>query len=247
MNIRKFILAGLVATGCLATNEVFSQTYPQTENGSTVYYKILSAYPEYEARNLCLYDNTTAHSTYDYVLRELDPESRRQEWTLITANAGNETYHLRSRSSYHYMSASGKWANNHYVQIYATRKNDSDALTITNLGDDQVTISFTDEYGKRYLGASDVDADPQKLPSKFKDTPWAWKIYNAEDLANGILKTFVLEPIITVNNRIIHVDGVSDWELCDVTGRQLSYDQPLISGGVYIVRTSTMTKKVLIK
>lgn len=247
MNIWKSILASLVLTWGLGTNEAFSQTYPQTENGSVIYYKILSAYPDYEARNLCLYDNTTGHASYDYVLRELDPESRQQEWSLITAKAENDTYHLRSRSSYHYMSVSGKWENNHYLQIFSTRKNDSDALKITSLGDDQVSISFQDGNDKRYLGAVDVDADPVKFSSKLKNSPWAWKIYKAEDLANGILESFVPEPIIIVSDRTIHVVGASNWETFDVAGRLIPSDQTLMPGGVYVVRIGNVTKKVVVK
>ena len=121
MNIRNFVLAGLTATGCFTANEVCSQTYPQTENGNVVYYKILSAYPEYEARNLCLHDNTSAHTSHDFLLLELDAEQRRQEWSFVTAKEGGENYHLRNHSSFHYMSVSGTWEGNYYVHNFSTK------------------------------------------------------------------------------------------------------------------------------
>ncbi|MBR3546611.1 MAG: hypothetical protein IKN86_03520 [Bacteroidaceae bacterium] len=247
MNIRNFVLAGLTATGCFTANEVCSQTYPQTENGNVVYYKILSAYPEYEARNLCLHDNTSAHTSHDFLLLELDAEQRRQEWSFVTAKEGGENYHLRNHSSFHYMSVSGTWEGNYYVHNFSTKKNDSDALKITSIGNDQVTISFKEENGTRYLGASDMDAEPMKLPSNLKNSPWAWKIYKAEDLANGILNPFLPEPIITVSDHTIHVEGASDWELFDVAGRQLPPDQTLVAGGVYVIHIGNTTKKIMVK
>ena len=63
--IMLLLLASASQTGALA------QDYPQTdETGQTVYYKIMSACPEYAAANLCVQDNTQNKTDYPYVLLE---------------------------------------------------------------------------------------------------------------------------------------------------------------------------------
>lgn len=240
---RTWLTAAIMAASVLAPASALAQKYPQTADGSTVYYKLLSACPQYAGQELCLEDRSRTDNTYPYHLATLDPTARLQEWVLVSADKEQETYHLRNRSSYRYVSTDCTWVGDFKVLGFATRAIASNALAITDLGDDQVAISYDDSYGKRYLSATDVSQAQADMPASLKDTQWAWKIYRADDLANGIHEACAPAVRVWVEGQRIHVSGADTWEVSDVAGMRIPTTQPVQPGHVYIVRArGTITK-----
>lgn len=240
---RTWLTASIVAALTLAPASTVAQKYPQTVDGSTVYYKLLSACPLYAGQELCLEDKSRTDNTYPYRLTALDPTARLQEWVLVSVSKEQETYHLRNRGSYRYISTESTWVGNFKVLGFATRPIESNALTITDLGDDQVAISYEDTYGKRYLSATDVSQAQADMPTSLKDTQWAWKIYRADDLASGIHEACTPAVRVWVEGQRIQVSGADTWEVTDVAGIRIPATQPVQRGHVYLVRArGTITK-----
>ncbi len=244
---KTWLAAALMAAAALTTPSAHAQKFPQTEGGETVYYKLLSACPDYASDPLCLQDETRTQKTYPYTLGALDKDSRHQEWVLVTADAGKESYYLRNKGSYRYLSTEANWVGNFKVPTFAAKQVTSNAFTITDLGNDQVAISYEDSYGKRYLSATDVDREQPDLGSDLRDTQWAWKIYRASDLASGIHEACAPEVQIWVENQRIRVSGTDDWELSDTSGMLLPHDHPVRPGHIYMVKAQGVTRKFLFK
>ncbi|MGN0233853.1 MAG: hypothetical protein ACI4B5_05470 [Bacteroidaceae bacterium] len=224
-----------------------AQKYPQTEDGATVYYKLLSACPDYTTNTLCLQDDSRTNTTYAYSISELNNDTKIQDWILICANKEQETYHLRNRGTYRYISTEANWVGNFNVPTFATKVVTSNALAISDLGDDQVAISYEDSNGKRYLSATNTDKEQPPMTSQLKNTQWAWKIYRTDDLANGIYEACSPELQIWVENRRIRVSGTDDWILTDLSGMQLPKDQPVQFGHIYIIKAKGTIRKFLVK
>lgn len=224
--IMLLLLASASQTGALA------QDYPQTdETGQTVYYKIMSACPEYAAANLCIQDNTQNKTDYPYVLLEHDAEQRRQEWTLLEANAAENTYHLRNRMSFRYVSTEGSWVDDTYVHTYATRKVESDALTLRPIGNNQVTISYKENGDERLLAARKVGSLLPARGASLVDSPWAWRIVPTSDLTG-------IEELTTEN-------AEKGTAVYDLSGRKLSdsmQEGKRLPHGVYIVNGKKIIK-----
>lgn len=236
-----------IATAAASTGTALAQEYPQTEDGATIYYKLLSACPEYAGKSLCLQDDSRTGKTYAYTMAAEEKDTRSQEWVLVTADKAKETYHLRNRASYRYLSTESSWAGNFKVPGFATRQIASDALTFTSLGDGQVAISYQDEYGTRYLSATDVDREQPDITSDLRDTQWAWKIYRASDLASGIQEACAPGVQIWVEGRHIRVSGAADWELTDAAGMLLPHDHPVLPGHIYLVKAKGTTHKTIVR
>ncbi len=171
------LLAALTATDSSA------QDYPQTdEDGRTIYYKVMSACPEYAATRLCVQDKSQSRTGYTYVLMKHDAQEQRQEWMLIAVSAADHTYNLRNRVSYRYVSTAGSWVDDIYVPTYAVRKVDSDALTLTPISDDQVTISYRENGDERLLAARKVGMPLPPKGDSLVDSPWAWRIVRTSEV-----------------------------------------------------------------
>ena len=183
-HLTKWLAILAMTTAAAGSSTAMAQKFPQTENGTTVYYKLVSACTDYAENPLCLQDESRTNKTYAFTMKALDKDSKNQEWVLICADKEQETYHLRNRSTYRYVSTESSWVGNFCIQSFATRQTASNALTITDLGDDQVAISYEDEYGKRYLSATNIDKAQPDMPSDMKDSQWAWKVFRASDLAS---------------------------------------------------------------
>ena len=212
----KTMLLLLVA---LTTTRALAQDYPQVdEAGQTIYYKIISACPEYEAQRLCIQDDSQSRTDYPYVLLEHDAEQRRQEWTLLAASTADRTYHLRNRMSYRYVSTAGTWVNDVYVHSYAILKAESDALTLTPISDGQVTISYNVNGEERLLAARKVGAPLPAQGSSLVDSPWAWRIVPTTDLT-GI-------QTVQISESTVH-------RIYDLQGRRM--ESATLPRGVYIV------------
>ena len=61
-NLKNALLVMLLAF----TSTAHAQLYPQTENGSTVYYKLVSACSNYSSDVLCLQDVSRTNDTYAF-------------------------------------------------------------------------------------------------------------------------------------------------------------------------------------
>ncbi len=212
----KTMLLLLVA---LTTTRALAQDYPQVdEAGQTIYYKIISACPEYEAQRLCIQDDSQSKTDYPYVLLEHDAEQPRQEWTLLAESAADRTYHLRNRMSYRYVSPAGSWVSDIYVHSYAVLKAESDALTLTPISDGQVTISYNVNGDERLLAARKVGAPLPAQGSSLADSPWAWRIVPTTDLT-GI-------QTVQSSESTVH-------RIYDLQGRRMG--SATLPRGVYIV------------
>ena len=221
--IRKWTMLWMLA--CMAPHPIAAQDYPQTdENGQTVYYKIMSAYPEYAARTLCLQDDSQNKTGFPYVLQEHDADQRGQEWTLVAASVVDKTFHLRNRRSYRYISTEGSWMDGLFTHTYATKKISTDALTIRSIGTDQVTISFQADDDERRFAAADVSQSLPETGNSLEDTPWAWRIVPVSSLTG-------IESPLSVSPK-------GEDEVYDLSGRKLSDDArrgSIMPHGVYIV------------
>lgn len=215
-NAMLLLLASTFAIGASA------QDFPQTdEDGQTIYYKIISAYPEYATRGLCLQDNTQSKTGYPYVLLEEDATQTRQEWVLLTASVADCTYHLRCHASYRYVSTSGTWMDGFYVHTYSTRKVGTDALTVRPIGTgNQVTISFEDSDGERRLAATDMSRELPTVSGSLADTPWAWYIVPVSELTGINVPSAFYQEAVTP-------------KVFDILGRRVEGD--LLHPGIYIV------------
>lgn len=242
-NLKSTLLALFFAFASTA----HAQLYPQTENGSTVYYKLVSACSNYSSDVLCLQDVSRTNDTYAFTLSPLDNDASNQEWVLICANQEQETYHLRNRATYRYISTDANWAGNFKVPTYATKLVTSNALAITDLGDGQVAISYEDTEGKRYLSATDINQEQPSMAADLKNTQWAWKVMRSSDLANGIYETCTPNLQIWVENRHIRVNGTDHWTLTDISGMPLPNEHPVQSGHIYIIKAKGQIHKFLVK
>ncbi len=246
-HLTKWLAILAMTTAAAGSSTALAQKFPQTENGTTVYYKLVSACTDYAENPLCLQDESRTNKTYAFTMKALDKDSKNQEWVLICADKEQETYHLRNRSTYRYVSTESSWVGNFCIQSFATRQTASNALTITDLGDDQVAISYEDEYGKRYLSATNIDKAQPDMPSDMKDSQWAWKVFRASDLASGIHEACTPEVQVWVENQRIQVSGTDTWELYDVSGMLLPHDSPVHSNHIYLVKAKGSMHKVIIK
>lgn len=221
--IRKWTMLWMLA--CMAPQHIVAQDYPQTdENGQTVYYKIMSAYPEYADRQLCLQDDSQNKTGFPYVLQEHDADQRGQEWTLMAASVVDKTFHLRNRRSYRYISTEGSWMDGFFTHTYSTKKISTDALTIRSIGTDQVTISFQADDGERRFAAADVSQGLPETGNSLANTPWAWRIVPVSTLTG-------IEEVATET-----AEGAT--AVYDLSGRKLSdgaRGSGIMPHGVYIV------------
>lgn len=135
-HLTKWLAILAMTTAAAGSSTALAQKFPQTENGTTVYYKLVSACTDYAENPLCLQDESRTNKTYAFTMKALDKDSKNQEWVLICADKEQETYHLRNRSTYRYVSTESSWVGNFCIQSFATRQTASNALTITDLGDD---------------------------------------------------------------------------------------------------------------
>lgn len=209
-----------------------AQDYPQKDaEGQTIYYKIVSAAPDYYGQKLCLQDvsNQVASGKFQYTLTQAEETNKRQDWVLVTADAAKGTYYLRNRMTYRYISLSGEWIGNFMGLTFST-KNTGNAITVTPLQDKQVTLSYQTTNGLRYLGATDITRPASQMPSSMQDTPWAWYIIDADALMTGIDTP----------------EAEQASQVCDLQGRILP-PEAIKRPGIYVIKYPAHTRKVYIR
>ncbi len=218
----------------VAATALRAQNFPQKgEDGKVIYYKILTASDDFARRCLCLQDvSNLAGEEFQYTLHEYDETERRQEWSLIAADAASETYYLRNRMTYRYLSVDTGWMNGLLVPVYSrsTGGNELSIASIPNGDSRQVTISCDGVTGRNYFTATDVSKGVPVKPQSLVGSAWAWYIVPAAELSTG------MDSI---------AEGTMEQTECyDLSGRMVT-EAGNARHGVYLTRKNGVFRKVL--
>lgn len=227
-----------------------AQNYPSTDSlGNKVYYKIVSAYPEYS--KMCIVDNTRkAGSTgYKFTVEEMQDGVYVQEWQIVAAaNDDSGTYFLRNRSTLRYISPVGAWKDNFYAQEASGTKINLKSFTFEDLKDNQISIKFADGDDVRYLFAADSAGTVPSLNEYSKENSvWAWKVCTTTGVPVSVSKIIKDNNVkIQVVDRVIKVEGADVYTVMNDEGMLLNKDQQLMPG-IYFVNAKGISYKVLVK
>lgn len=216
------------------TSSVCAQRFPQKdEDGKVIYYKIITANKDFCEKCLCLQDESNmAGDGFQYVLQEHDGTNKRQEWNLIAVDPTSETYYLRNRMTYRYLSVDTQWINGVLVPVYS-KITDGNSLNISQIqeGDNQqVTISFSSIAGQNYFTVTDISKGMPMKPQTLVGSAWAWYIVPAEEVSMDIDN---LEEATR-----------KQMEYYDLSGRRIPIGGYLMHG-VYLVKKNGEFHKVL--
>ncbi len=227
-----------------------AQNYPSTDSlGNTVYYKIVSAYPEYS--KMCISDNTRKAGTtgYKFIIDEMQDGVYVQEWQIIAAaNDDSGTYFLRNRSTRRYISPAGAWKDNFYAQEATGTKINLKSFTFEDLNDNQISIKFEDGEDVRYLFAADsAGVVPSFNEYGNENSVWAWKVCTTTGVPVSVGKIIKENNVkIQVIDRVIKVEGTNVYTIINDEGMILAKDQQLMPG-IYFVNAKGISYKVLVK
>lgn len=213
------------------------------------YYRIMSAKPSFAGK--CIQDHSNTSGADDYLIEDWEKDNKRQEWDLIPADDNDKTlYYIRNRNSRRYIGQVTTLVDDKYYYTASTPAlSSSPKWTVTDIGDDMVTFSTTDEYGVvRFLNAADLKKSPERIysPKAAKKTGFAWKIIDAQTDPTAINSQISQKTKVSTLNGHIIVSGTDDYTISDLQGRSISPDNRLPKG-VYIVTTKDESFKVLIK
>ena len=214
----------LIAAAFAAPAGIAAQNYPATdENDQKIYYKIVSADPQYGKK--CLEDNsaTSGTSKYKFLINNLADDNRYQEWELIADADSDNKYYLRNRQSRKYVSTKGTWVDNYLSAENTTTKMSTDPYEFIELTHDQVAIKYNDGASDNYLFVAE---SAQNVPTFDKynlaDSRWAWFVSDPNGTPVSIKDiTADKNAEISVENRQIKVNGTDRFEVFDIEGRQL--------------------------
>ena len=240
---RTRLLAALATL--LAAAPLWAQDYPQQDSdGSTIYYKIFSAAPQYES--LCLQDDSRNGTQYPYGLATHEAGNKYQEWTLVPGTR-EHTYLLKNRATYRCVAASGQWVDAFFAQGFATKADKDNQLLLTALGDGQVTMTYQEGTTTRYLLVGDTGRGPEIFDKKgHKDTTRAWLIYPAASVPSDITTAQGTQVSIQAVGRRIVVNGVNHYDVYDLQGRHVEGEGEM-QPGVYVVEAAGTVRNVLVK
>ncbi len=230
-------------------NRLSAQNYPSTDaSGAKVYYKIASAYPEYS--QMCIEDNSLRASTtgYSFLVSEMS-DNTKQEWELVAAaNDDSGTYYFRNRSSRRYISSAGAWKDNYYTPNAATIRTTIKPFTIQELNDSQIAIKYNDGNDDRFLFAADsAGVQPGFNIYSLENSVWAWKVCDASGVPVSVAKILKEGNVkISVENRVIKVEGVDVYSLYNDEGVRLN-NGSVLEPGIYFVSAKGVSYKVLVK
>ena len=236
----------LIAAAFAAPAGIAAQNYPATdENDQKIYYKIVSADPQYGKK--CLEDNsaTSGTSKYKFLINNLADDNRYQEWELIADADSDNKYYLRNRQSRKYVSTKGTWVDNYLSAENTTTKMSTDPYEFIELTHDQVAIKYNDGASDNYLFVAD---SAQNVPTFDKynlaDSRWAWFVSDPNGTPVSIKDiTADKNAEISVENRQIKVNGTDRFEVFDIEGRQLD-SKGTRQPGIYIVVVNNVAYKV---
>lgn len=230
----------------LLATPLLAQTFPEKDEGTVIYYRIVSAAADYGGHYYCLEDIKSDNREFNFAVKPYDVNVKQQDWSLIARDAENETYNLYNRENRRYVSTKMVAANNMLTLYYRSSKLSTDALKFTSLGNGQYAISFLNDGEEYFLAANDLNAPTYEMPETLNNTIWAWSVYTSDELAAGIESPVELSPQISVRNRCIVVSGTDQWQVVDMQGRQMPRHTSL-QPGLYIVTTPKLNLKVQIK
>lgn len=229
----------------MACVQAMAQDFPEKDDkGAVIYYKIFSAAEGYET--LCIQDNTQKTGDYKYLLEEHDPQNKYQEWTL---QPGSEegTYLLRNRATFRYVSTSGVFVDEFYAITYSAKKDNSNQLLLTPLGNKQYAMTYNDGQTKRYMMVGDTDAGVDYFHrDNIYGTTRAWHIYPAAAVPTAVAGTGEQSIEVQVVKRKIRVLGTSNYEVFDIQGREMPADATL-EPGIYVVQAGQTVRNVSVK
>lgn len=238
------IAAVIVGTGC-----AFSQSYPTTDaDGNTLYYKIMSAYPEYS--DMCITDNTSNSSTvYKFLIKENDPDDLKQQFSLVVDVNGTDTaYYLRNRKTRKYISSKTNWDGRYYASNYYSVRFTITPCTFEDISDGQIAMKIITSSDTCYLMAAD---SAETMPSfdvySLKDSRWAWKVCDASGVPVSINEIVSGSNVkVSVVDRVIKVEGTDNYTIYNDEGVAFP-KETVLTPGIYFVDVKRLTYKVLVK
>ena len=239
----------LIAAAFAAPAGIAAQNYPATgENAQKIYYKLVSADPQYGKK--CLEDNsaTSGTSKYKFLINNLADDNRYQEWELIADADSDNKYYLRNRQSRKYVSTKGTWVGQYMSAENATTKLSTDPYEFVELTSGQVAIKYNDGASDNYLFVAD---STQSVPAfdeySLANSRWAWVVSSADGTPVSIKDiTADKNAEISVENRQIKVNGTDRFEVFDIEGRQLD-SKGTRQPGIYIVVVNNVAYKVAVE
>lgn len=230
-------------------SNVSSQTYMEKDaNGEKVYYKLMSAAPNYI--NKCIEDNirNARYSNYYFLIKDTAYNNMYQQWQLIPAASSG--YYMRNKGSGRYMKIDDTyWVGSYMCPSYIGTKYGASVFDFVSIGDDQVIMRFTDSNEDlRYLNAVDstwVESNVINL-SDIQNTANAWIVRNSDGTPVGVHSLTAGSDInISVINRKIIVLGCDNYSIYDLQGRDVDESGTMVSGA-YIIRAKGKSYKVLV-
>ena len=224
--------------------------YPVTDSvtGVTLYYKIISAYNDYNAK--CIEDNMSniAKDKYSYLIKDPVENNQYQEWELVNNTKGVGCYYIRNHKTKRYMSAAhAEFIGNYLSMGNYFSKVDAVSLNFVPITGNQVLLKYTDGSSDCYLCAADSAKQPLAFSaSGTANSIWAWTLVCINSSQTGIAKTVNSNKVyVYVDNRQIVVIGTDDYVIYDLQGRKMPA-QGAKPSGTYLVKTKRKTFKVLI-
>ena len=237
----------LISLTLLAACTCRAQTYPEKDGSTYIAYRIMSAYTPYQEARMMLTDNMQARNEYPFTIKGYDADSRVQEWVLQSVSAGDETYLLRNKATMRYVGTTTSLVGDFYINAFSTKKSDTNAIRINDIGNGQVTLSYETDGGRQYLTALDADSHmPEVSMQDLRNSICAWRICTSSDFANGITAASPGDISVVVRGRIVTVTGARDWQVYDLSGCEMPQGTAL-QPGAYIVHANGVVKKVMVK
>lgn len=241
-----FLLVAVVLSAACASAQT---SYPSTDSdGNTVYYKLLSAYPDYA--NMCITDNSRKASTtgYNFLIQEVEEDSYVQEWMLVVSVDTAGEYYLRNRSTRRYISPAGTWKGDYYTPNYTSSKTAIKPYTLVDLKENQIAIKYNDGSNERYLFVADsAGTKPSFNEYGLENSVWAWKVCTRTGVPVSIGKIIKESNVkVTVENRVIRVEGTDSYVIVNDEGVQFP-KHTVLQPGIYFVNANGIAYKVLVK
>ena len=230
---------------CAWTISAIAQDYPEKDaNGATIYYKIFSAAPRNSG--LCLQDESKNDGKYAYLLAEHETDNRYQEWQFVPGDTP-DTYLLRNRATYRYISTTGSWINTFFAITFATKKTFDNEILFTPIGDGQVTMTYKNGVTTHYMLAGDSGAGPDVFDGTNNfNTSRAWYVFPLGSVPTNVAEAKQGKVSIQAINRRIVVSGTHQYRVHDIQGREVEADSELLPG-IYVVEAEGEVKNIFVR
>lgn len=241
-------LASLALALCCTSN-LAAQKYPAEDaDGEKIYYKIANAYPEYSQK--CIEYQAPGTNGYYFVVNDMESDNPGQEWEIVAAaNDDSGQYYLRNRRSRRYIGSAGEWKGDNFTPNAVSTRESTSPFTFEDLDNGQIVIKTGEGDDTRFLYAADSVATSRPAYNRYamENSVWAWTVSTAGGTSVSVPQLLKDNRVkVTVENRVIKVEGAERYSLYNDEGARLAAGSTL-APGVYFVSVGGVSYKVLVK